>query len=166
MLCARNRNLRIDIVFPRANSISDVLFFLYLLHATYDALTSSGRDNITFDMTYQRRMHETSNAKRDTTRNLTLTRMMKLPLSTWRDHLVALCECVGKLSAREQRWLGYRALRKATDFWAEMAVEDTLAMKDAHGRDVWTWDEEVEGTLLDGECQDREHLVAKQSEGF
>ncbi|KAL5373655.1 hypothetical protein DPSP01_012518 [Paraphaeosphaeria sporulosa] len=163
-LCAHNRHLRIDVTFPRGNSAIDVLFFLNILSSTYKALASP---NITFDITYKRRVHEADppDADSDETRELNLTHMLELPQGMWKDHMMALCECVGKLSAKEQRWRGYRALRREKDVWADMETEgDTLAIRDPHGRDVWGQCGEIGCTPFWGESWDQEHWLGDRCE--
>lgn len=155
LLCRHNRHLRVDIVFPRGNSAIDVLFFLHILYSTYVALVSP---NITFDLTYKRRVHEANppDADKDETQILNLTHMLELPRVIWRDHLMALCECVGKLSVREQRWRGHRALKKGSDVWVG-EEEGVLAILDPYGRDAWAVETGYE--QLWGECWNQEHWL-------
>ncbi|KAF2448300.1 hypothetical protein P171DRAFT_210355 [Karstenula rhodostoma CBS 690.94] len=173
LLCRHNRSLRIDVVFPQGNSAFDVLFFLHLLYSTYTALVSR---KITFDFIYQRRLHESNppDADKDETQPLNLTHMFELPQGMWKNHLKALCECVGKLSAREQRWRGYRTLEKEDrDVWADMEGE-TLAILDQRGRDAWAldphasdvWPGETGCKPCWGECWNWEHWNGGNCEGL
>jgi hypothetical protein len=114
LLCRYNRSLHIEICFARSNPAFDVLFFLYILYSTYAALVSP---NITFDVTYKRRVDHAGDAGigKGKSQILNLVHMFELPQEIWRDHLMALCESVGDLLHYERRWLGYWTLKKVRD---------------------------------------------------
>lgn len=126
------------------------------LRKIYASLSSG---NITFDIYYKRRIQDAGPEGSDEgipINILNLTHMFEVPQGLWKDHLMALCECVGELWAREKRWLGYRAERKEEDVWQDMEGETTLQVLDSRGRDAFLG-EMGAGDPLWGECWNARH---------